>query len=183
MIRLLLALLAPVILLGIAACASLSEDACRAGDWRGIGLRDGAAGRADGYVANHAEACAEIGVAPDIAAWREGRAEGLTLYCTPQNAFEIAARGSRINAVCPASTAYALARATDQGRRAYEIERESARLRSDIAELDARIDKLLDGDVDREDRRLIRAYRDDIARSERTLRLLASQRPGYGFTF
>jgi hypothetical protein len=105
LVRVLLALLAPAVLAALAACASLSEDACRAGDWRGIGLRDGAAGRADGYVANHAEACAEIGVIPDIVAWGAGRAEGLTLYCTPQNAFDIAARGSRINAVCPASAA------------------------------------------------------------------------------
>lgn len=179
--RALVLLLAPAVLLGLAACASLSEDACRAGDWRGIGQRDGAAGRPDGYIANHAEACAGIGVTPDLAAWRDGRAEGLTLYCTPRNAFDIAARGGRINPVCPASAAYGLARATDQGRRAYEIDRETARLQSDIAELDARIDELLDGEVDRDDRRLIRAYRDDIARSERTLRLLASQRAGYGF--
>ena len=67
--------LALLALLALASCASLSEEACRAGDWRGIGFRDGAAGRADSFVARHAKACADVGVTPDLDEWRAGRAE------------------------------------------------------------------------------------------------------------
>ncbi len=55
-----------------------------------------------------------------------------------------------------------------------------ARLERDIGELDRRIDGLLSREVEDADRRLIRAYRDDIVRSERMLRLLARQRAQYG---
>ncbi len=179
MTRAVLASLALLALVALAACASLSEEACRAGDWQGIGRADGAAGRPEAHLARHAEACAEVGVVPDPVRWRAGRAEGLALYCTPQNAYAAGARGARLNPVCPAADAGRLARANDQGLRWWELTREMSRLDAEIAELDARIDRLLLGEVDRETRRLIRAYRADVARSERTLRLLADQRARY----
>lgn len=174
---------APVVaglaLLALAACASLSEEACRAGDWAGIGFRDGAAGRPDGYVARHAEACAEVGIAPDLAAWRAGRAEGLTVYCTRANAYELGRRGTRLAAVCPGADALALAAANDRGLRWWELGREIDRLEAEVAELDRRIDRLLEDDLDRDGRRLVRALRADAAARERALRLLAAERARY----
>ena len=60
----LLALLSAMIL---SSCAPLSEDECRAGNWQAIGQADGAEGRDLNYIDQHAEACAEYGVAPDVA--------------------------------------------------------------------------------------------------------------------
>lgn len=159
--------------LALGSCATLSEDACRQGDWRGIGLADGAAGRSARYIEGHAKACAEIGVAPDVAAWREGRSQGLPRYCTPDNAFRAGLRGGRLNPVCQGFDEYRLDRANARGLREYRIERETRAVERDIYELDARIDTLLDDDIGDEDRRLIRAYRREINRSERLLRLLA----------
>lgn len=173
------ALLAALGALALGSCASISEEACVAGDWRGVGFRDGAAGRSDGYVANHAEACAAVGVRPDVALWRSGRAEGLALYCTPANAYELGTEGRGLNPVCGGHDARRLARANAEGWRYRDITREMARLEYEIAELDARIDALREGDVGRAERRLIRAYRDDIERSERFLRLLGMERAGY----
>ena len=166
-------------LLGLAGCASLSEDACRAGDWEGIGFRDGAAGRSEARLADHAEACAKIGVTPDAARWRAGRAEGLKLYCTQANAFDLGTRGDRLAPVCPAAQASALARANERGLRAHDLDREIDRIDAEIAARNRDMDKLLDGEVDRKARRLIRAYREEIARAERTRRVLERERAGY----
>lgn len=176
MIRLLL--LAPLLLL-LASCASLSEEACRAGDWEAVGFRDGAAGRSEAHVANHAEACAPVGVRPDLARWRAGRAQGLRLYCTPENAYRTGARGSRLNPVCPARLRLTLARAEAEGLHDHDRRREMARIADAIDRLDDEIDELREGRVTRRERRLIRAYRQDIEQGERRLRILALERGLY----
>lgn len=180
MTRLLLFL--PLLLL-LASCASLSEETCRAGDWEAIGFRDGAAGRSEAYVANHAEACAGVGVRPDLARWAAGRAQGLRLYCTPENAYRTGARGSRLNPVCPAVARFTLARAEAEGLRDHERRREMARVADRIDHLDREIDELRDGRVTPCERRLIRAYRQDIERGVRLLRLLALERGLYAGPF
>lgn len=170
------ALFAVLAMLVLASCASLSQEACLQGDWRGIGYADGAEGRDESYLARHAEACAEIGVVPDAALWRAGRAEGLGLYCTPSNAYDIGRRGQRLRPVCQGYDTGPLVRANAQGLEYWEISQEIYRLESEIRLLDGRIDGLIGQDpMTDETRALIRAYHDDIARTERTLRLLRLQ--------
>ncbi len=119
----------------LSSCATLSEDECRAGNWQAIGQADGAAGRDLNYVDQHAEACAEYGVAPDVAAWRAGRKAGLPLYCTVDNAYSLGRSGVSMRAVCPAQAQAELTQAHRHGMRYYDLGREISELehrRSDV---------------------------------------------------
>ena len=64
----------------LAACATLNEDQCRAGNWYDIGVRDGANGRSLDFILQHAKACNEFGIAPKagtLARGARGRAEAI----------------------------------------------------------------------------------------------------------
>jgi hypothetical protein len=92
-----------VILLGILAlsgCASLSRNECAAGDWYGIGQRDGANGHPEERFADHAAACVRHGVNPDRRQWLEGRERGLERFCTARHAFDVGASNSSYAGVC-----------------------------------------------------------------------------------
>jgi len=111
-------------LLFLAACASLTEEQCRGGDWSSIGYNDGLNGRSAEYVGNHFEACEKIGITPDVAAWQQGREQGLLRYCTPENAYITGRNGNTFNNVCPASQSETLTRAYSWGGEYYDITQE-----------------------------------------------------------
>lgn len=90
-------------ILGLASCATMSEEQCLAGDWGGQGYSDGASGLSMSRLDEHAEACAKHGVVPDAAAYRAGRQQGLPRYCTPTNGFRAGRTGSGYGGVCPAN--------------------------------------------------------------------------------
>lgn len=172
-----------IALLALGSCGTLSEEACRQGDWSGIGYRDGTRGRSDGFVSNHAQACGKVGVTPDLAAWRAGRAEGLRRYCTPQNAYDAGLSGERLNPVCPASDRLRLALAEDRGLRIHALRREIDRLDYANAVDEARLDGLLTGGLGKDDRRRARRLRGDIEDRNREIRRLEWEiqwsRPGF----
>ncbi|SER94386.1 Protein of unknown function [Tranquillimonas rosea] len=112
-----LAVLSLIPLLLLTSCASLSEEECLRGDWRGIGYEDGVDGRERDFILRHAKACAEVGVSPDREAWLAGRAEGLPLYCTIDNAYDEGRRGVVLNNVCPPAQYARLRAANRQGLR------------------------------------------------------------------
>lgn len=127
------------LLLLMAGCATLSEEDCIAGDWRGIGQNDGARGRAADFIGNHTKACADLGVIPDVAAWQAGRTEGLKQYCTPANAYLVGRQGQRLSPVCPIADQAALSVPNDRGLRYYEIGRDIDRLERQLYEAGARL--------------------------------------------
>jgi hypothetical protein len=163
----------------LASCASLSEGECVAGDWHGIGFRDGAAGRPETHIARHAEACAGVGVQPDAVAWRAGREEGLRLYCTPENVYEAGRRGEELRDVCPWGDRAELERANERGLRYWRVGQEIAELERERSQLNRDIDRLLDGDLDEAGRARLRATRDELRRIERSLERLESERRSY----
>ena len=92
-----------VVLLGIlslSGCASLSRNECAAGDWYGIGQRDGASGYPEERFSDHAAACVAHGVNPDRQQWLEGRERGLERFCTARHAFDVGASNSSYGGVC-----------------------------------------------------------------------------------
>ncbi|MEO0388132.1 MAG: DUF2799 domain-containing protein [Pseudomonadota bacterium] len=129
----LIVLVLPLALI-LAACATLSEDQCRGGNWAGIGALDGEAGRAPDWIARHAEACADFGIQPDREAWAAGRAEGLVLYCQPARAYRIGRSGARISSVCPAAARAKMQTPWEHGRQYYRLEQ-------DIDQIDREIDE------------------------------------------
>ena len=131
----------------LASCATLSEDQCQRGNWGGIGLADGREGRDADFIAQHAKACADFGIAPDAAAWEAGRQEGLKAYCTPRNAWEEGARGVILKDVCV--NAAELRDDNRRGLRYHRITREIASLEADIRSINATLSTLPEGDPSR----------------------------------
>ena len=126
----------------LAACATLSEEDCRAGNWYDIGLHDGEAGRTAEYLAKHAKACSKFGIAPDQSQWEKGRREGLPLYCRPARAWQEGAKGRHLSPVCPVERLDRLEQANWRGRTYHHIgqdiaeaEREISRINSALASL------------------------------------------------
>lgn len=145
--------------LPLVSCASLSEDQCRAGDWRGIGVTDGAAGRSTSYISRHREACGKIGIVPDTTAWLAGRSEGLLRYCTPANAYKVGRSGNTLSPVCGDPQRAVLTRANIIGRQYHELTRQIGELRSQADDLRERIGELEGEDEFRERDRLRRDRR------------------------
>ncbi|WP_298912815.1 DUF2799 domain-containing protein [uncultured Algimonas sp.] len=86
----------------LSGCASISEDACRAGNWEDIGFKDGEAGRSRSRLADIGERCAEFGVTPDRLAYIRGLEMGLRRYCGPSAGYSDGRSGERPNAECEA---------------------------------------------------------------------------------
>lgn len=133
--------------LALGSCATLSEEECRAGDWRGIGIEDGQRGRAADFIDRHREACAKVGVTPDIAAWAAGRQLGLQSYCTPENAYDIGRNGRILNTVCPLTSLATLQAANRKGLTYHRIGQDIADLERHAREVRAQLATLGPDDI------------------------------------
>ncbi len=134
-----------ILVAALPACASLDEDTCRAGDWYGVGFRDGTEGRTSDYLLTHARACNDYGIAPARAPWEEGRQAGLPLYCTEDRAWRDGASGRRLSPVCPTGDLRRLAQANDLGLSHHRIEREIGETERRITEISTRLADLPEG--------------------------------------
>ena len=92
------------VLLLASGCAAMSAAECRVADWHTIGFEDGARGTQAANIARYRKACAAHGVAPDLAAYRDGRRAGLATYCRAENGFAIGERGGSYAGLCPESS-------------------------------------------------------------------------------
>jgi hypothetical protein len=119
-----------IVLLSLAACATLSPEQCRNADWRQIGYADGASGLPGSRIQEHASACAKAGTKPDMDAYLSGRMEGLVSYCQPENGFEVGRRGAADNAGdCPPYIRGAFLQNYRQGREINALESQISNLR------------------------------------------------------
>src|SRR5882672_4511339 len=110
------------ILLLLAGCSGMSEQACLTSDWRTVGFEDGSVGRSEAAIANYRKQCAEHGVAPDLDAYRAGHADGVQVYCRLGNGFDVGHSGAAYQGVCPASSETDFVAAYNSGHRLYELE-------------------------------------------------------------
>jgi hypothetical protein len=166
-------LLIPAFLLPglLAACATLNESECRAGDWRQLGYVDGLKGYGQPRLADHRKACARYGIVPDTTAWQLGYAQGQARYCTPRSGYEQGRDGKGYANVCPP--------ATDGGfRPAWEDGRRVAALLSTLNEIDNRLREI--GNTLAEDDRRSAVYldaaRDNREPAERPILLTRRER-------
>ena len=81
-------------------CSSTPELVCT-GEWLETGRLDGANGIAGDRIERYVRDCASYEVVPDQAAYERGRQEGLAVYCTPENGYELALNIQRQRNVCP----------------------------------------------------------------------------------
>lgn len=130
-------------LLLLAGCASLSQNECRRGDWRGIGERDGAAGRTQTYLAKHRKACARWHIAPDAQQWETGRQEGLKSYCTAENFYRLGRNGLNAQTdLCAPEDTENLREAHLRGYDYYRLYRELREQQNRLFYLEHRLDRL-----------------------------------------
>jgi hypothetical protein len=92
-----LAALLLVFAVTIAGCASLTPQQCLQADWRQIGYSDGINGVSGARIDDHAKACAEQGIRPNLDEYLNGRSQGLINYCQPENGFALGRRGAHLN--------------------------------------------------------------------------------------
>lgn len=112
--------LAVILGLLVSGCASMDEEECRAADWRAIGYEDGVRGAPASYIGERREACADHGITPDFAAYKQGREEGLREFCTPASGYRLGRNGRPLAAVCPSELEADFRDAYKSGREIYQ---------------------------------------------------------------
>ncbi len=130
------------ITLALSGCASLSEDDCKTGDWEGIGVIDGRAGHTSDKLAEHAKACSQYGITPDVSAYMNGRNVGLQSYCTPVSGFEQAREGKTYHGVCTAASEEKFKVGYSLGRQLFDANKAAANAQEDVWEIQRRISHL-----------------------------------------
>jgi len=119
-------------LLILSACASLSEEECLAADWYAIGVEDGSRGQDMSRIGAHRKACAEYGIAPDVALYEQGRARGLENFCTRERGYYEGERGRRYGGVCPAHLEGLFMQGYLAGQEVYRTKQDIRRLEGEL---------------------------------------------------
>jgi len=119
----------------LSACATgMGKDECVVADWRTIGFEDGLHGYPADRIGVHRVACAKHQVAPNLAAYTEGRQRGLVEYCQPKNGFRVGLHGGGYANVCSGPTEQSFVNGYQWGRQIYdarsELNNNRARLRN-----------------------------------------------------
>lgn len=147
--------LAPLLLAG---CASLSPQQCMRADWRQIGFTDGTDGVSAARINDHAKACAEVGVRPDLDMYLRGREEGLYRYCQPEKAFSVGRNGGVPNSAdCPEHLKASFMDGYRQGYQVHMVEQ-------DLSERRARIYR--NNSLIRRDNERIAEIREELSKKE-----------------
>lgn len=161
------------LLLLLGGCAAMSDAECRAGDWYGVGERDGRQGSQD-RLGDYAEACQKSGVIPQAGEYSRGRERGLLAYCAPENGYRVGRAGESYGNVCAPELQSAFLREYQRGHDRYELKRALdetsatiVRLGAEMAELDEKIGKAANDD----DRRKLQHRREDKEHERRDARI------------
>ena len=124
--RFITALGAAIVATSVSGCATVSKSECIAGDWEGIGFKDGENGRSRSRLADISKSCAKHGVVPDRVSYMRGLEQGLVRYCTLDRGYADGTRGAEQNAECVVrnfvdyGSAYAEGREVFATRTAYQ---------------------------------------------------------------
>lgn len=158
---------------GLAACATMGEQECSDADWYTVGFDDGAAGYSLERIDEHREACASVGEGPDEEAWRAGREDGLTHFCSAAGGIAEGSRGRIRSSVCPPALAEDFIKGFRLGREIYDTHQEMDRIEREIRALEARASGgLLNATVKNDNEARIRQLEYEYDRLGRNLRLL-----------
>ncbi|MBS0364681.1 MAG: DUF2799 domain-containing protein [Proteobacteria bacterium] len=99
----------------------MSQNECRALDWRTIGYEDGVQGRSGDHIANYRQACGKYGVRTDLDLYQQGRMQGLREFCQPVNGYNFGVRGGAYYGVCPVELERPFLSAFDAGHQLYVL--------------------------------------------------------------
>ena len=127
--------------IGVAGCATMSENECASADWYSVGHQDGAEGRSLDTANQRGAACNNHGYRMNHARYRQGRDAGLALYCTPTRGYDLGAAGRDYNGVCIGHDEATFVSAYREGRELFSYTSAVARARADVADAEAGIRK------------------------------------------
>lgn len=155
--RSLIRLLASLALVGaLTGCASLSKSECLSADWEDVGVRDGANGRPEEYLIQHAKACSKVSVVPDRGAWQHGRERGLERYCVVRNAYQAGEWGNGFN--LDQCVSFDQERLEDAWQKGHEVHRLSGVIDSIDSEIRSVRTAMDDEELDKKERKRL-SYR------------------------
>lgn len=154
--KLALALLAAATL-GLSGCATLSEEECKTADWGRLGYKDGAAGQPESRLAEHAEACAKVGIRPMADLWRGGWDQGVRVYCVPRVGWNEGLAGRSYQGVCRGRGEESFLPAYQAGSDIHRVQSQINSNASEIQRLERQLSKSKD---DKERHRLRERLRD-----------------------
>ncbi len=86
-----------------------------------IGYEDGARGYGTDRLTRHRKACAKHSIVPDLAAYQEGRSQGLQEYCQPTKGFALGRSGASYPGACPAELEADFLAAYDTGHHLWQL--------------------------------------------------------------
>lgn len=128
-----------IVALTFTACSTMNKSECLTANWKTIGYGDGTNGYKASRISSHRSACAEHGVTPNLAAYNNGRNQGLNQYCIPSTAYNKGASGSRYNGVCSRHNEAAFLDAFNYGAAVYKEVRVLDSMRSEYSQEERRI--------------------------------------------
>ena len=167
----------------LSGCATMSEAECQAADWEIRGEDDGRAGRPSTTVDDHANACAEYGIVPKVAQYREGWKRGIAVYCTSDNGFRRGVEGDTYQHSCPIETEADFLPAYQAGKRIHDQQVVLANLESELYEVNRDLNDLDDDESEKrsELKKKRKRIKNDVSSAEAQLiiRRLEAQVQGY----
>jgi hypothetical protein len=147
-----LAALSVLMLCAVSGCATLNKSECVNADWKMIGMEDGTSGRPQSHIGKHRSACAKFNIVPDLDAYQQGHAEGITRYCTELNGFESGKRGAVYNGVCPPNLESLFLDGYYYGRRFYTERQRIKNLSSAIQSRKKKVENIKEDILEKEKR-------------------------------
>lgn len=164
------------VMLALAGCAPMTENECRATDWRQRGVEDGSRGHSATDLRSFREQCGKFGIAPDERAYSSGRSVGLGRYCTAENGLAVGKAGSSYNTgVCPAAAEVLFVKNHKIGYEIYSLNVQLRKVNQQINESEKQIkDPALSDDARRALRERIHDMDRERARLRQSLNTLES---------
>jgi hypothetical protein len=128
-------ILSLLLVMGLSGCASMSRDECLAANWYEIGKKDASRGFRLARLSEHRESCAEHGIAPSVAEYRDGYSRGLPFYCNREKGWSVGLNGQSYHNICPPELEREFQTGYRAGREIHDLEQE-------LDEIDRRIDRV-----------------------------------------
>lgn len=126
----------------LGSCATMSEDQCLAGAWGEQGYKDGADGLPMSRLDDHAQACAKVGVTPNVSAYGAARDDGLRSYCRPERGFVEGREGDTYHGACSSTDEADFLPAYRDGQLVHAAQAEVNEAESEARRLEDRVGRL-----------------------------------------
>ncbi len=129
----------------MSSCATMTPNECKNADWKSIGYKDGAKGRAV-RLSRHANACAKTHITPDKKRYILGYKQGEKMFCTYDNGLGKGSTNGDISDICMTpSLKKDFQRGYRKGKRIYAKKEQIQTKEREISSINKKIEKIKKG--------------------------------------